>query len=199
MVSFDVLYYKSKTKLTSAQHPARVHSCAAPRPPGREESRSRRPARSVCYRRPSASPAPLPCPPGNLPAPGWGREERHLAGMLLARKIPERFSGKVLSAAVMRGASPGKLSSPARGTARWAPAAAPGHRRCRRCPAAFVQQWRGGGGTRLLVFTADVFSLTQRLYSSWWPTAESVSRCYLHSLFYGGLKYLYSSNLYRPE
>lgn len=114
MASFDVFYYKSKTKLTSAQHPARVHSCAAPRPPGREESRVPPPARSVCYRRPSASPAPapLPCPRENLTAPARGRQERHLAGMLSARKIPERLSGKVLSAAGVRGASPGRLSSP---------------------------------------------------------------------------------------
>lgn len=104
MVSFDVFYYRSKTKLTSAQLPSRVHSCAAPRPPGREESRVRRPARSV-----SPQPERVPCPPPNLPAPGRGREQRHLAGMLLAREIPERLSGKVLPAAVPRGASPGRL------------------------------------------------------------------------------------------
>lgn len=67
---------------------------------------SRRPGRSVL------PPPPLPCPPGNLPAPGRGREERRLAGMLLAGKIPERLSGKVPSAAVMRAASPGRLRSP---------------------------------------------------------------------------------------
>lgn len=113
-MSFDVFYYKSKTKLTSAQHPARVHSCAAPRPPGREESRVPPPG-PLCVlpppeRFPRARSPPLPAgkPADTRP----GRQGRRFAGMLLARKIPERLSGKVLPAAVMRGASPGRLLPP---------------------------------------------------------------------------------------
>lgn len=196
MVSFDVFYYKSKTKLTSAQHPARVHSCAAPGPPGGEESRVPPPS-PLCVLPPRPLRSP-PLPAGKPARPGAGGKTP-LPGCFWPGKFRSGSWGRCCRQLGCAVPLPGGSLPPGGGTARRAPAAAPGHRRCRRCPAAFVQQWRGGGGTPLLVFTADVFSLTQRLYSSWWPTAESVSRCYLHSLFYGGLKYLYSSNLYRPE
>lgn len=156
MLSFDVFYYKSKTKLTSAQHPARVHSSATPTLPFREGSRvppPGQPARCLSYFRPSTTPSlPLSTPalPAGKPAgthPPAEREERDLARMLSARKIPERLSRRVLPAArcevrLPRGCRP----YPARGRARRAPATAPGQRRCRRCPVAFVQQWRGGAG-----------------------------------------------------
>lgn len=114
MVSFDVLYYKSKTKLTSAQHPARVHSCAAPRPPGWEESRVPPPGPLCVTAAPERPPRPLPSPARRETCrrPARGERKDTFGGMLLAGKIPERLSGKVLSAAVMRDASPGRLPFP---------------------------------------------------------------------------------------
>lgn len=149
---------------------------------------------------PARSPSPLSHPgrPGKLPAPAAGGAGAAEQGRC-RDAFGQEYSGAGAVGGQMRGAFPGSFPSPCPPDGPGAPAAAPGRRRCRRCPAAFVREWRGGAGTRLLVFTADVFSLTQRLYSGWWPTAESVSRCYLHSLFYGGLKYLYSSNLYRAD
>lgn len=184
--------------------PSTPRGCIPPHPSTPGGERSRVPPLLIF-----PLPEPGPCLAPLLRSPSWARREscrhqppagrgrriRDVAGMLSARKIP----GRVLWAARCAVHFPGAFLPSARGTARGAPAAAPGRRRCLRCPAAFVRERRGGAGTRLLVFTADVFSLTQRLYSGWWPTAESVSRCYLHSLFYGGLKYLYSSNLYRAD
>lgn len=154
MLSFDVFYYKSKTKLTSAQHPARVHSSATPTPPDREGSRVLPPGqadRCLSYLRPSTTPSPAPLvPPPSLPCPARRETGRHppAGGPGGKGPCPDAFGQKNSGAALeegaasspMRGASPRELPPSPRPRA---PAAAPGQRRCRRCPVAFVQQWRG--------------------------------------------------------
>lgn len=112
MLSFDVFYYKSKTKLTSAQHPARVHS-SAPQHPRRGEE----PCPAAAYF-PAARARPLPAP--LLRSPSWARREscrhqppagrgrriRDVAGMLSARKIPGRVLWAARCAVHFPGAHP---------------------------------------------------------------------------------------------
>lgn len=187
MVSFDVFYYKWKTKLTSAQHPARVHSSATPTPAGREGSRvppPGEPARCLFYPCPSTSPSPAPAPLVRPPLPSPARRQtcRHPAagGAGAGEKGPCRDAfgqknsgaapGEGAAGSQMRGAAPGGLPRPCPRNGPPGSRRLPGAQAVSALPGRFCATV-----ARLLVFTADVFSLTQRLYSSWWPTAESAS------------------------